>query len=81
LPIIALNIGALPDFVDHSKNGFLVEYNDIQTLSDKLILLLEKPELCQKMGDIGYEKMKNRYQWITSFESIKQVISNDLDLS
>lgn len=78
LPIIALDIGALPDFVSNSENGFLVKFNDIKDLADKLNFLLTNPELCQRMGGIGYEKVKTRYQWNISIENIKQVIFNDL---
>ena len=76
LPIVALNIGALPDFVEEGKNGFLLDYKDIQVMSTKLIQLLKNPKLCREMGEYGYQKVKQQYQWEKSVSAIRKFIEN-----
>jgi glycosyltransferase involved in cell wall biosynthesis len=71
LPIVALNIGALPDFVDEGETGFLLEYDDILGLSSKLIFLIENPAICQQMGEKAYQKFLGQYNWQRSVQSIK----------
>ncbi|WP_172805281.1 glycosyltransferase family 4 protein [Aquiflexum balticum] len=76
LPIVGLNIGALPDFVEEGKNGFLLDYKDIQGMASQLIYLLDNPKLCKKMGEYGYLKMEKQYQWKKSVTSIREFIEN-----
>lgn len=76
LPIVALKIGALPDFVEEGENGFLLDYEDIQGIASKLIFLLENPEICQQMGEYAYQKMEKQYQWEKSVASIREFIEN-----
>ncbi|MCH6236780.1 glycosyltransferase family 4 protein [Cognataquiflexum rubidum] len=74
LPIVALKIGALPDFVDDGKSGYLVDFMDIQGLADKLCILLENPDLCQQMGELAFEKVRQQYSWNSSIQGIKEYI-------
>ncbi len=41
LPVITTNGGALPELVDHEKNGFLFEYQNVKALSQYIIRCLE----------------------------------------
>lgn len=74
LPIVALNIGALPDFVEEGETGFLLQYKDIEGLSAKLTFLMENPAICQQMGEKGYRKFVGQYNWQQSVQSIKDYI-------
>ncbi len=59
LPIIASNVGGICEQVIDGYNGFLINRNDVATLTEKIQLLMTKPALCQEMGDnsrIFYEK-------------------------
>jgi glycosyltransferase involved in cell wall biosynthesis len=76
LPIIALKIGALPDFVEDAKNGFLLNYKDIHGLASKIIFLLDNPEISLEMGEYAYQKMEKQYQWEISLASIREFIEN-----
>lgn len=71
LPIVALQIGALPDFVDEGETGFLLDYKDIEGLTAKLTYLVENPLVCQQMGEKAYQKFVGQYNWQQSVRSIK----------
>lgn len=63
LPVVATNLGGIPDFVSNGKNGYLVEYNDVETLANRLIELLEDPKKCEIFGENGYRAVMERYNW------------------
>jgi glycosyltransferase involved in cell wall biosynthesis len=63
LPIVATNIGAIPELVVEGKNGYTIEPNDPQKLADKLIELLGSPEKCKTFGAHGHQHMWNKYTW------------------
>jgi glycosyltransferase involved in cell wall biosynthesis len=80
LPIVATNIGAIPEFVTEGKNGYIVEPDHPQQLADKLIETISSPERCQEFGAYGHQVFWNTYTWqktgIKLRESIEQYILN-----
>lgn len=63
LPIVATNVGAIPDFVHDKSTGFLVSPGDIQGIANSLIALISDPGLCREFGEKGYELARQRYSW------------------
>jgi glycosyltransferase involved in cell wall biosynthesis len=63
LPIVATNIGAIPDFVKNGKNGYLVEPGDIDGLARHLDILLSNPDQCRAFGEHGYTLANANYSW------------------
>lgn len=63
LPVVALDIGALPDFVENGVNGFRVTPGDVDALAARLDQLLDSPRLCLEMGRRGREIVESRYTW------------------
>lgn len=50
VPVVASNIGGLPELVIDGENGFLCEEGDIDGFAEKAGLILQNDELQQKMG-------------------------------
>lgn len=63
LPCIGTNICAMPEIIEEGKGGFLVEPNDKNALADKIITMLNDSELSKTMGEFGYGKVKNIFNW------------------
>ena len=61
LPIIATNVGAIPDFIQNDWNGFLVEPGDVQGIANGLIKLLSSADLCELFGKRNINLIKERY--------------------
>ena len=55
LPIVATDVGGLPELVDDGKNGFLVPTRDSEKLADALLTLLRDNDLRDKMGKASRE--------------------------
>jgi glycosyltransferase involved in cell wall biosynthesis len=81
LPIVATRIGAIPDFVQEGKNGFLVSPDDIQGLADALLRLLQNPKMCRAFGEHSFQLTKDRYSWNAVGEIFRQNIMNVLSVA
>lgn len=58
-PIVASNIGGIPDLVIHGKNGFLVPPKNPKELAKYIQVLLEDKDKREKMGLAGKEMAYN----------------------
>jgi len=61
LPVVALNIGATADFIQHGHNGYLVDKKPDE-IAQVLNQLLSNPTKCRAMGERGYPIAK-RFTW------------------
>jgi glycosyltransferase involved in cell wall biosynthesis len=60
-PIVAYNIRGVRDLVEDGVNGFLVPFGDVKTLAEKILFLLEQPEIAKEMGKKGREIIKKEF--------------------
>jgi len=62
IPIVASNLGGIPDIVKNRENGLLAEPGNVQNLADSLLYLFKNEELRNKMGITG-NKFVKEYSW------------------
>jgi glycosyltransferase involved in cell wall biosynthesis len=79
LPIVATRVGAIPDFVEQGKNGWLVEPGDIPGIADALLNLLDDPERCHAFGEYGFQLTEEHYSWKAVGEKFRENILQVLD--
>ncbi len=59
-PVIATNIGAIPELIDDGKTGFLVEPGNVEQLAHKIKFILENPGIKTDIINVAYENaLKN----------------------
>lgn len=63
LPIIATNVGGFPLQIRDGINGFLVDYGDIKTLKEKILYLVENPDIRKKIGELNRKEVIEKYSW------------------
>ena len=71
LPVITSDINVFKDVIVNNENGFICSVNDSNDYANKLILLLENPELRIKLGKTAKE-LSRKYDII---EITKQTLS------
>jgi len=64
LPIIASNIGGLPELVEDGVNGFLFAPHDHASLAELLLKLCSDRKLRIRMGQEGRERASNNYNLV-----------------
>jgi len=60
-PVLASNLGSVPEFVEDGVDGFLFEPGDPTDLAEKIKYLFRKPLLVKKMGIAGRLKIESRF--------------------
>jgi len=70
LPIIASNIGGIPDIVHDGENGFLLSPGQPQQLAEKILILINNPDLCNEFGRKSLELAQKNHSLDQMFKSI-----------
>ena len=60
-PVVATRVGGVPDVVQEGEDGFLVEPGATDELAQRLAQLARDPELRERMGRAGRERVLPRY--------------------
>jgi glycosyltransferase involved in cell wall biosynthesis len=80
LPIVTINIGATPDFVEQGRSGYMVECNDAVQLANRLNELLGDPAKCAAYGARGQALVDDRYTWHARAERLAAHIKRSVTL-
>jgi glycosyltransferase involved in cell wall biosynthesis len=78
IPVVASNIGALPDMIKNNYNGFIHEWNDVDGISESLVALLSDPEKCKLFGERSYKLVQEKFNWDNTGAEIKKTIERFL---
>jgi len=62
-PIVASNVGGISDAVTDGVTGFLVAPENAELLAEKIVYLIEHPEMRVSMGKAGRKKVEERFTW------------------
>jgi len=86
LPIIATNVGAVPEIIEDRGTGLLVEPKNAKSIVSAVRRMVSNPELAETLSQNAIEKCGYLNRWDKMKESIKNVIKsnvkkNDLNLS
>lgn len=76
--VVSSNVGDLGSVVADGKTGQLVPPGDAEALADALERFLADPELAQRMGEAGREKVLSGSSWETVAERFDSVVSEAL---
>jgi glycosyltransferase involved in cell wall biosynthesis len=60
-PIIATNVGGVPELVSHSENGFLAPAGDYHGLGSAMVQLRAEPSLARRMGERSRQIAEERF--------------------
>lgn len=62
-PVVATNVGGIPDLVKDDANGFLIEPHQSKKLAEKIKTLINNKELREKFGKSGREWVTKNFEW------------------
>jgi len=61
LPVISTNVGGIPELIEDGVNGFLVDPENASQMAEKLICLIEGPELWGRFADEGRAAVEEKF--------------------
>jgi alpha-maltose-1-phosphate synthase len=77
-PVVATNVGSIPEVVEDGITGIIVPPRDVLALSKAIINLIEDRKLSQKMGIAGKKFMERRMSWNEIGEKIMGLYQKNL---
>ena len=63
IPVIATNVGGIPELMKNNETGFLIEKSDHQALIEKLELILNDFPKANSLGKAGREFVSSNFSW------------------
>ncbi len=61
LPVVATDVGGIPEIVRHGETGFLVPPKDPDALADSIMKLIRDRDMAREMGKKGRETVMNGF--------------------
>jgi glycosyltransferase involved in cell wall biosynthesis len=80
LPVIATNVGAIPEIIVNKKNGLIVNPKDYRALKNGIEFLADNPKLCKEISKKNAISIKTNYDLkiaIKPFESTYQQLLSE----
>ena len=75
-PVIATNVGGIPELIEDGKNGFLIEKGDYQELINKINLILNDSDLGKLLGKTGKDYVSNNFNWKKIADDFVKILKN-----
>ena len=72
-PVIATNVGGLPEAVEDNKSGFLVPVGSPEALAQAILNFIENPNLTDEMGTYAKHLSETRFSWKPIAQKILEI--------
>jgi glycosyltransferase involved in cell wall biosynthesis len=63
LPVVATNVGGIPEQVEDGRSGFLVAPGDTMAMAERLGKLIPDPDVCEEMGETGRTRVLEQFDF------------------
>jgi glycosyltransferase involved in cell wall biosynthesis len=81
VPVVATNVGGVPEVCVDGKTGFLVPAEDAAVLAEKIILLAKDPALRQRLGAAGRNFVLKNYRWEETVDKMLKLFEGQINSS
>ncbi len=71
VPIIATKVGGVPEMINDNISGFLIQPKNSQQLAEKIIYLINNPEIAQEMTQRAKEKVVKEFNLEKTLKTTK----------
>lgn len=72
-PVVASDIGGIPDVIQHGRTGLLVTPNDSLALCGALRRLRDRPDEAAAMAATGREHVRSNFSWTTVLDGLEGI--------
>ncbi|MFC1839740.1 glycosyltransferase family 4 protein [Thermodesulfobacteriota bacterium] len=79
IPVVASNVGGIPDLVKNNRNGILVTPGNVSELAKSMKKLLTNPKLLISMGEYGHQRVTETFSARSMSEKILNVYRDCLE--
>lgn len=79
LPVVATHVGGASEAVTEGQTGFLVESDDDEKMSERLMELLQNTENARKMGEAGRKIVEEKFSCTAQLEKTLELYEQNFD--
>ena len=76
IPVVATNVGGIPEIVAHRESAFLVSAGDAAGMAGAIAAVLLDPELARRMAAGARELIETRYRPASRFGALRAIYQN-----
>lgn len=73
IPVVATNVGGIPEVIEDKRSGLLIEKGDIHSLASAIEDLLRRDEKRKEMGTYGRSVIERNFSWCKSAKALREV--------
>ena len=73
-PVLATYVGAIPDVIEDGETGFLLKANDPKHIEERILELLDKPELLEKVSKSACERVRENFSEEKTLEIWRRIL-------
>ena len=79
-PVVATNVGGIPELMKDNETGFLVEKGNPDEWIEKLSLLVNDKEKQKSMGELGKRFVEDNFSWKRIAKEFLEIVDNQLGI-
>jgi len=79
-PVIATDVGGIPELMEDKKTGLLVEKGNSEDLVEKISFLLENQKESKQMGITGRKFVEDNFSWEKIAKEFTKKVKSELNL-
>lgn len=79
LPVIATEVGEVPQVVSDGETGVLIKPKDVDGLVEAMGKVIDNPSLARKMGEAGRKRMEKKYSWEIICDKLERAYQDVID--
>ncbi|SPF56415.1 Glycosyltransferase [Candidatus Sulfopaludibacter sp. SbA4] len=74
-PVVAFNVGGIPDWLEHGVTGLLVPEQDVRAMAAALDQLLTDPDRCAQLGRQAQARVRERFNFENYLDRLEGFLS------
>jgi len=74
LPVIATNVGAVPEIIEDGVNGYVIEPRNSEQIAERVTTLLDNQSRAQEMGIQGHQRILFAFNLETTIRQIEKLL-------
>ncbi len=74
LPVLASNVGGIPEYINHQVNGYLCPPDNVESLTNELLSLINDDDVRQRLGNQLHKDVLEHYNWEIGAQKYKDMI-------
>jgi len=78
-PVVAFNVGGIPEWLEDGATGFLVKPYDVKEMAEKINYLLEHPDVAHQMGMRGRTRVEQEFNRETHITRLLEIYKEVMD--